>query len=96
MTIQMALDIAQKTLVTTLLVSGPIFVAAIVIGIAVSLFQSMTQINEMTLVFVPKIVIVLLTTLIFLPWIVDVMTRFTRELLFFVPRTMGGVFFVTM
>jgi flagellar biosynthesis protein FliQ len=96
MTIQMALDIAQKTLVTTLLVSGPIFVAAIVIGIAVSLFQSMTQINEMTLVFVPKIVIVLLTTLIFLPWIVDVMTRFTRELLFFVPRTMGGVFFMTM
>jgi flagellar biosynthetic protein FliQ len=96
MTIQMALDIAQKTLVTTLLVSGPVFVAAIVIGVAVSLFQSMTQINEMTLVFVPKIVVVLLTTLIFLPWIVDVMTRFTRELLFFVPRTMGGVFFMNM
>jgi len=96
MTVQMVLDIAQKTLVTTLLVAGPIFIAAIVIGIVVSLFQSMTQINEMTLVFVPKIVVVLLTILIFLPWIVDVMTRFTRELLFFVPRTMGSVFFMIM
>ena len=92
----MALDIGQKTLITTLLVAGPIFIAAIVIGVTVSLFQSMTQINEMTLVFVPKIVIVLVTTLIFLPWIVDVLTRFTRELLFFIPRTMSVVHFMIM
>ena len=96
MTVQMALDIGQKTLITTLLVAGPIFIAAIVIGVTVSLFQSMTQINEMTLVFVPKIVIVLVTTLIFLPWIVDVLTRFTRELLFFIPRTMSVVHFMIM
>lgn len=92
MSVQMALDIGQKALVTVLLVAGPIFIAAIVIGVSVSLLQSMTQINEMTLVFVPKIVIVLVTTLIFLPWIIDVMTRFTQELLFYVPKTMGFIF----
>ncbi len=93
MTVQMALDIGQKTLITTLLVAGPIFIAAIMIGVTVSLFQSMTQINEMTLVFVPKIVVVMVTVLIFLPWIISVLTRFTRELFFYIPRTMGMVFF---
>jgi len=92
MTVQMALDIGQKALLTTLLVAGPIFIAAIAIGVSVSLLQSMTQINEMTLVFVPKIVIVLVTTLIFLPWIIDVMTRFTQELYSYVPKTMGFIF----
>lgn len=82
----MALDIGQKTLMTTLLVAGPVLSAAIIIGVMVSLFQSMTQINEMTLVFVPKIVVVLLTAFIFMPWIVNVLTQFTRELLFNIPQ----------
>ena len=87
MTIQLALDVGQKALMTTLLVAGPVLIAAIVIGISVSLFQSMTQINEMTLVFVPKIVVVMVATIIFLPWIVEILTQFTRELLFVIPQS---------
>ena len=87
MTVQLALDIGQKTLITTLLVAGPVLIAAIVIGVAVSLFQSMSSINEMTLVFVPKIVVVLLATLIFMPWIIDMLTQFATELLFTIPQS---------
>ncbi len=90
MTVQMALDIGQKTLITSLWVAGPVLLAAIIIGVTVSLLQSMTQINEMTLVFVPKIVTVVVTTLLFLPWIVDVLTRFTRDLFFVIPHTILG------
>lgn len=90
MTIQLALDIGQKAFMTTLLVAAPILVSAIVIGVTVSLLQSMTQINEMTLVFVPKIVGVLVAVLIFLPWIVQVLTQFTYELLFVIPRGILG------
>ncbi len=86
MTLQLALDIGQKTLWTILTVAGPILFSAIVIGISVSLFQSMTQINEMTLVFVPKIVVVMVTTVIFLPWVVAILTQFSRELLFIIPQ----------
>ena len=85
MTTQVAMDLIQNGLITLLMVAAPILTAAIIIGISVSLFQSMTQINEMTLVFVPKIVVVMLTLLFFMPWIVEIMIAYTRELFFEVP-----------
>ncbi len=85
MTIQLVIDIGQLSLITFLKVAGPMLAAGMIVGVSVSLFQSMTQIQEMTLTFVPKIVIVLVTTVIFLPWIVQTLTQFTYELLFVIP-----------
>ncbi len=85
MTVQLVIDIGQLALITFLKIAGPILIASMIMGIVVSLFQSMTQINEMSLTFVPKIITVLVTTVIFLPWIVTILTKFTREMLFIIP-----------
>ena len=87
MTVQLVIDISQLALLTFLKIAGPILIASMIMGIAVSLFQSMTQINEMSLTFVPKIITVLVTTVIFLPWIVTTLTKFTQEMLFIIPGT---------
>ncbi|MBU1863367.1 MAG: flagellar biosynthetic protein FliQ [Candidatus Omnitrophica bacterium] len=85
MTIQMTIDIGQLALITFLKVAGPMLAAGMIVGITVSLFQSMTQIQEITLTFIPKIIAVLLTTVLFLPWIVSTLTQFTHEMLLVIP-----------
>ena len=85
MTVQTIIDIGQLALITFLKVAGPMLITGMAIGIAVSLFQSMTQIQEMTLTFVPKIVAVLVTTVIFLPWIVSTLMKFAYDLLVTIP-----------
>jgi len=80
MTEQFVIDIGREALLTTLKVSGPMLAAALVIGLLVSIFQAVTQINEMTMTFVPKIVGILITGLLVLPWIMGVMVSFTRKL----------------
>lgn len=85
MTTQMIIDIGQLTLMTFIKVAGPMLIAGMGIGIAVSLFQSMTQIQEMTLTFVPKILVVLATTVFVLPWIIQTLSQFAYELLYVIP-----------
>jgi len=87
MTVQMIIDIGQLALITFLKVAGPMLIASIIVGVTVSLFQSVTQINEMTLTFVPKIISVLVTTVFFLPWILSTLTQFTTEMLFIIPAS---------
>lgn len=77
---QMILDLGRHALTTTLLVAGPTLAAALLIGLLVSVFQAVTQINEMTMTFVPKIVGILVTGLIALPWVMRVMLGFTRNI----------------
>jgi len=89
MTIQMVIDIGQLSLITFLKVAGPMLIASMVIGITVSLFQSMTQINEMTLTFVPKIVGVLVVSILALPWIVSVLIHYTEQMLYTIPSSLG-------
>ena len=62
------LDIARDGVVTMLKVSGPLMLVALVVGLAVALFQALTQIQEMTLVFVPKIIAIFLALIVFLPF----------------------------
>jgi flagellar biosynthesis protein FliQ len=78
---QMILDLGQNALLTTLSVAGPMLAVALLIGLVVSLFQAVTQINEMTMTFVPKIVGILVTGLIALPFMMRVMLNFTRGVL---------------
>lgn len=77
MTPEMAIDICRKAIETILMCSAPLLIVALVVGLFVSVFQAATQINEQTLTFVPKIVAVFITLLIFGSWIIKIVSVFT-------------------
>jgi len=77
MTPDMAINICRKAVQTVLLGAAPMLLAGLIVGLLISIFQAATQINEQTMTFVPKIVAVFITLLIFAPWIIRLMTTFT-------------------
>ncbi len=86
---QMVVSIGREALMLTLMISGPLLLFALVIGLAISIFQAITQIQEMTLTFVPKIIAVALALLIFLPWMINMATDFTRHMFALIPTLVG-------
>jgi flagellar biosynthetic protein FliQ len=70
---------------TAILLSGPMLCVGLVVGILVSMFQAATQINEMTLVFVPKMLAVAVALLVFFPWMLRIITDFTQNLFINLP-----------
>jgi flagellar biosynthetic protein FliQ len=74
------LDIARESIYVTLQVGGPILLMALVVGLLISLFQALTQIQEMTLTFVPKILVIFLSMLLFMPFMLSTMTAFTERM----------------
>jgi len=74
---ELAVDICRKAIQTILMCSAPMLIIALVVGLLVSIFQAATQINEQTLTFVPKIVAVFITLLIFGSWVIKLITVFT-------------------
>ena len=70
---------------TAIMLAGPMLCMGLVVGIVVSIFQAATQINEMTLVFVPKMLGVALALLVFFPWMLRVITDFTHNIFVNVP-----------
>lgn len=76
MTPEFVVSIAQEAIRTTILVSMPILILALAIGLLISIFQAVTQIQEMTLTFVPKIVVVLLGLLFFASWMLQHLMTF--------------------
>jgi flagellar biosynthetic protein FliQ len=81
MTPELVVELAQKAIKVTLLVSLPILGIGLVVGVIVSLLQAATQIQEMTLTFVPKILSIFVGLLLLLPWIMQQLTAFTLEIL---------------
>lgn len=77
MTPEFVVTFAQEAIKTTILVSMPMLGLGLVVGLIVSIFQAVTQIQEMTLTFVPKILIVLLALLFFASWMLDHLMHFT-------------------
>jgi flagellar biosynthetic protein FliQ len=77
MTPEMVTTIGRHAITTMLLVSSPILISGLLIGLIISILQAITQVHEMTLTFIPKIVIVALSLLIFLPWIINKIVDFT-------------------
>lgn len=75
------LKLAQDAIRTILAVSAPMLIVSLIVGLIVSILQAVTQIQEATLAFVPKIVAVLLSLLMFGPWILKVITQFATDLL---------------
>ena len=76
MTDQLILQLGQETLKTTALLAGPMLLGALVIGLIISVLQAVTQINEATLTFIPKMVVVGIVFLIAAPWMLDVIGHF--------------------
>ena len=81
MTLDQAIDLMNKTFEMALIVGGPVILITFIVGLLISIFQAATQINEMTLTFIPKIVATLLAMIIFGSWIFVKLIDFTRELL---------------
>ena len=86
MTPEMVTEIGRQAIETTLLVSAPILGLSLVVGLAVSVVQAMTQLNEATLTFVPKVVAVFAAILFFLPWMLGVLTSFMTQLFLNIPN----------
>lgn len=80
MTIEVLNMVSRQTFETMLLVGGPVLLVSLVVGVLISFFQAITQLQEMTMTFVPKIVAVFVTLLLMLPFMVKVMISFTRGL----------------
>ncbi|MEI7925081.1 MAG: flagellar biosynthesis protein FliQ [Chloroflexota bacterium] len=78
--------LAQDALWTTVMVSGPILLVSLVIGMLVSVFQAMTQINEATMTFVPKILGVFAVAAFLGPWMIGTMVNYTIRMLTMLPQ----------
>lgn len=74
------LTMFQKMIMLIMFISAPILLSAIVVGLAISIIQSVTQIQEQTLTFVPKIFAALLVLVIAAPWMIDVFISTTQEM----------------
>ncbi|HSR35658.1 MAG TPA: flagellar biosynthesis protein FliQ [Desulfurivibrionaceae bacterium] len=85
MTPQDAITISQEAVKITLLLSGPVLLVGMVVGLCISLFQAVTQIQEMTLTFVPKIVAVMLTLVFLSSWMITKMVDYTHNLIVSLP-----------
>jgi flagellar biosynthetic protein FliQ len=77
---QLAIELCKNAIWTALLVAAPMLLVGLVIGIVVSLFQSVTQIHEMTLTFIPKILGVVIILIMTLPWLMNVLLSYTTNL----------------
>lgn len=76
LTAELAVAICRRAVQTVLMCAAPMLLAGLILGLTVSIFQAATQINEQTLSFIPKIVGVFLTLLIFGPWLIGILTTF--------------------
>jgi flagellar biosynthetic protein FliQ len=83
------MTIGQRALEITMLLAAPLLIAALVIGLLVGVFQAATQINEMTLSFIPKLLGMAATLVIAGPWMLKVIIGYTRELFEAIPGLVG-------
>jgi len=85
MTQEYIIYLGREAVYTVLLVAAPMLGLALVVGLAIGIFQAVTSINEMTLTFIPKIIIVILALVIFAPWIMNTLLTFTTNLFSIIP-----------
>ena len=76
-----AINVARQAMLIAFLIAAPMLGFGLFVGLIVSIFQAVTQINEMTLTFIPKIIAVALAFAIFLPWIMRLLVDFTIQLI---------------
>jgi flagellar biosynthesis protein FliQ len=74
-------QIIRQALFTAMTISTPLLLIALIVGFTIALFQSVTQINEMTLTFVPKVIIFAFSVSFFFPWMLKIMLKYTTDVL---------------
>ena len=89
MTQDTVMQLASQTLWMTILIAAPLLLSALTIGLIVGMFQAATQINEMTLSFIPKLGILVLALFVFGPWMLSNIVDFTRRLFMNIPQLLG-------
>ena len=85
MTPEYVIAIGRESMKVAFLLAAPPLLAALVIGLAVSIFQAVTQIQEMTLAIIPKMVAILVALMIAFPWLLEVLTVYTRNIFQSIP-----------
>ena len=86
---QLVIDLCRDAITTALTISAPLLLIALGVGLVVSIVQSVTQIQEQTLTFVPKLIMVGASFIIGLPWLLQVMMRYTTQLFRAIPGMVG-------
>ena len=81
-----AIEVVNQAIKIALMLSAPMLIGALLVGVLVSIFQAVTQINEQTLSFIPKILVIIAALVIFSPWMMDTMVSYTQELLLSIPE----------
>jgi len=89
MTPETVMDLAHKTLLVTSLILAPLLLIALITGLVIGMLQAATQINESTLSFIPKLLMLVLTLFVAGPWILRVLIDFTHELYASIPAMIG-------
>jgi flagellar biosynthetic protein FliQ len=85
MTAEFVLGLGREAITLVLFVAAPMLGFGLLVGLTVSIFQAVTQVHEMTLTFIPKIVAVAFALMIFLPWMISIITDFTTRLFEMIP-----------
>ncbi len=89
MTPDTVIDLSQQTLYLIALITAPMLLSALAIGLIIGMFQAATSINEQTLSFIPKLMVLLLSILIAGPWMLELLLSFTRRLYLGIPGLIG-------
>jgi len=89
MTPGMVIDIGRQAVEITLMMATPLFLAALLTGLTVSIFQAATQINEMTLSFIPKLLVMFAVAVLAGPWMLQLLVDYTRRLFESIPGLVG-------
>lgn len=84
------MEVVHQAIQVAMMLSAPMLIGALVVGILVSIFQAVTQINEQTLSFIPKILVIVVALVIFSPWMIEILTSFTRDLIVRIPSIVAG------
>ena len=86
---QLVVDLARNAVMLALLVAGPMLVVALGVGLVISIVQAVTQIQEQTLAFVPKLILVGGAFIVGMPWLLQILIKFTRQIIGGIPAMVG-------
>jgi flagellar biosynthetic protein FliQ len=89
MTPETVLSVGQQALQVTVLLSAPLLLSALVIGVLIGMFQAATQINEMTLSFIPKLLVLVIALFVAGPWMLHLLVDYTQRLIGNIPFLIG-------
>lgn len=86
---QLVIDLSRDAILTALMVAAPLLLIAMGVGLVVSIIQSVTQIQEQTLAFVPKLVLVGGAFIVGLPWLIQILMKYTTQIIRGIPAMVG-------